>query len=76
MAHVIPPRAVFHYRVSTGPDGAPYVGRFEDGSVYYNILSERQGVSNPVRIIARCSTLEAADALVEALTRYAVQETP
>ena len=75
MAHVIPPRAVFRYRVSANSDGTPYAGRFEDGSVYYNILSERQGVSNPVRIIARCSTLEAADALVAALDRYTVRET-
>ena len=73
MAHVIPPRATFQYRISTGPDGAPYVGRYEDGGVYYNIVSVRGGVSNPVRIIARCPTLDAADALVAALTRYTAE---
>lgn len=72
MAHVIPPRAVFSYRISTNPDGTPYVGRYEDGGQYYNILSVRPGVSNPVRIVARCTTLESANALVEALTRYTV----
>lgn len=75
MAHVIPPRAVFRYRVSTNPDGTPYIGRYEDGGVYYNIISVRPGVSNPVRIIARCPTLDAADALVTALDRYTVRET-
>lgn len=70
MPHVAPPYTRFDYRVSRNPDGTPYVGRYDDGRPYYNILALRRGaaVTNQHRVIARTETLQQAEALVAALT--------
>jgi len=70
MPHVVPPKVAYEYRLATNPDGTPYVGKYVDGSSYYNILAVRRdgGGYNPQRIVARTTTLEKAHRLVQSLT--------
>lgn len=69
MPHVAPPKVNYEYRISTNPDGSYYIGKYEDGTRYYNILAVRMdgGSHIPQRIIARTSTLENAQRLVQSL---------
>jgi hypothetical protein len=75
MAHIVPDRVEYTYRVATNPDGNPFVGRFTDGSHYYNVISVRrtEDTANPVRIVARTMTLEDAQMLTAALNRHTVR---
>lgn len=70
MAHIKPQRVQYSYRVACEPDGSPYVGHYEDGAAYFNVLAERVAgrITNPQRIIARTETLEKAQRLVQVLT--------
>lgn len=72
MARFDPPYTAFDYQVSRNPDGTPYVGRYADGGSYYNVLAIRVGasVTNPRRVVARTDSLDAAQALTDALIRY------
>lgn len=74
MAHIVPDRIRFEYRIATNPDGTIYVGRFKDGGTYYNIVSvSPREVATPVRIVARAETIEDARLLEVALNRYTVR---
>lgn len=75
MAHIVPDRVEYTYRVATNPDGSPFVGHFTDGSRYYNVTSVRRAEDsvNPVRIVARTTTLEDAQMLTDALNRHTVR---
>lgn len=64
MAYIKPKRSKFVYEI------AGFVGHYEDGAVYYNIVAVRLDgpeVTNVRRVIARAHTLDKARALVAAL---------
>lgn len=78
MPRVDPAYIEFDYRVACAPDGSPYVGYYEDGRQYYNILAIRRGgtATNQHRVVARTETLDKANALVRALVEYTKRKDP
>lgn len=69
MAYIKPKRSKFIYEVARF-NGDIFVGHYEDGTVYYNIVAVRvdgPDVTNPRRVIARAHSLEKAKSLVVAL---------